>query len=177
MKISKLIIAVFAVFAMVSCKKEATEPKVVTVDHTEVVSESKTVAENVELTKAEFNIEGMSCAVGCAQKIEKSLAKMDGVAAAKVDFDAKTAVVSYDASKVNTDLLAERVVKTGDQFKVMNMQVASSAKKCGEDCAKACCSKEAKKECKKECEKKCCTADTEKAACAKDCEKACCAKA
>ena len=171
MKISKLVIAVFAVLVMVSCKKEANEPKVVTVDHTEEVSTPKAVAENVDLTKAEFNIEGMSCAVGCAQKIEKSLAKMDGVASAKVDFDAKKAVVSYDASKVNTDLLAERVVKTGDQFKVMNMQVASSAKKDG---AKACCKDgEDKEACKKACEDK---KDGATASGKPGCEKACCSK-
>ena len=175
MKISKLFIAVFAFLVMVSCKKEATEPNVVTVDHTEEVSASKTVAENVELTKAEFNIEGMSCAVNCAAKIQKSLAKMDGVASAKVDFEGKKAVVSYDASKVNTDLLAERVVNTGDQFKVMNMKVASSKKCDAADGAKACCakgSKEDKEACKKACEDK-----KEKATAGKPgCEKACCSK-
>ncbi len=54
----------------------------------------KVTAENLQT--ASFTIDGMSCAVGCAKTIEKKLAGLDGVQDAKVDFDKKTATVSYD---------------------------------------------------------------------------------
>ncbi|MFD0963748.1 heavy-metal-associated domain-containing protein [Pseudofulvibacter geojedonensis] len=121
MKISKIILLlVCSVFVLVSCKKEASAPEEVTVEYNE--EEKKPIAENATIAKAKFNIDGMTCAVGCAAKIEKSLAKMDGVASAKVDFETKTAEVSYDVDQVTTSLLSDRVAKTGSMYKVKNMQ-------------------------------------------------------
>ena len=118
MKTLKLAAIAFALIATTSCKKEQTDTEVVTVETTETV-EKKIIAENATLAKVEFNVEGMTCAVGCAAKIEKSLNNMDGIKTATVDFETKTAIVEYDVDQINTDLLAERVVANGD-YKAIN---------------------------------------------------------
>ena len=50
-------------------------------------SDAKKLDPNATYAKAEFGIEGMTCAMGCAKTIEKKMAKMDGVKSAKVDFE------------------------------------------------------------------------------------------
>lgn len=113
MKTLKLAAIAFGLIATISCKKEQTDTEVVTIETTETV-EKKAIAENATLAKVEFNVEGMTCAVGCAAKIEKSLNNMDGIKTATVDFETKTATVEYDVDQINTDLLAKRVVANGD---------------------------------------------------------------
>ncbi len=92
-----------------SCKDTASENVVETEETTEV---AKTVALKPET--ASFNIEGMSCSVGCAKTIEKKLNKMEGVQHATVDFDTKTAKVEFDASKLTTENLVEAVESAAD---------------------------------------------------------------
>jgi len=189
MKTLKLIAIAFALITSISCKKEQKDAEVITVETTEEIKKVA-IAEGATLATAEFNIEGMTCAVGCAAKIEKSLAKLEGVAKAKVDFETKTAVVEYDVDKVSTDLLAERVVSNGDMYKVINMNDATG---CKPGCTKACCSKDIKtcivkcsKDCTKvdcekcalktaECKAKCAAKKLEAKTCKPGCEKACCA--
>lgn len=107
-----------AMIATASCKKEHNDSEVVTINTTETV-EKKDIAENATIAKVQFNVEGMTCAVGCAAKIEKSLNNMDGIKTATVNFETKTAVVEYDVDQVNTDLLTKRVVANGD-YKAIN---------------------------------------------------------
>ena len=118
MKTLKLVAMAFALIATISCKKEQTDNDVVTIETTETV-EKKAIAENATLAKVEFNVEGMTCAVGCAAKIEKSLNNMNGIKTATVDFETKTAIVEYDVDQINTDLLTKRVVANGD-YKAIN---------------------------------------------------------
>jgi copper chaperone CopZ len=180
MKTLKRVAIAFAFMAIISCKQEKNEADVVTIDTTEA-SEQKTIADNATLEKVQFNIEGMTCAVGCAAKIEKSLNNMDGVKSAKVDFETKTAVVEYDVDQVNTDLLTKRVVANGDSYKVANFSPVSAkscsamgskkcAVKCSADCTKKDCEKCAAKTA--ECKTKCASKKLEKkACCAKDAKK------
>lgn len=147
-----------------ACKdnQQAPEVKTVTVE----ASQEKTLDPNATYAKAEFNIKGMTCAMGCAKTIEKKLAKMDGVKSAKVDFDTQLAMVEYDVAAVNPGTLEETVKNTGEVYSVENMKTVdafSTETACKPDCKKACC---ANKE----------GASNEKMACAKDCKKACCAK-
>lgn len=113
-----LLLAVGTVF--VSCKKE-----------TEVKAEQTAVAKkpiaNTETTS--FNIEGMTCAIGCAKTIETKLNGLDGVQKATVDFDKKTATIEYDATVQTPEKLATFVesVADGKTYKVSN--VKSSADK------------------------------------------------
>lgn len=184
MKTLKLVLGI-ALFSVVlwSCKNDV-EPKIETIEvaKTDAVKEMDA---NATLAKAEFTIDGMTCAIGCAKTIEKKLSKMEGVKSASVDFDTKTAMVEYDENKVTTTSLEKTVSKTSDQYIVSEMKTVESfstnyakgqdktecdhkGKKCkkGKECKKG------KKKCKKG--KK--SAHGEKmAACAKDCDKECCA--
>ncbi|KJD31693.1 heavy metal transporter [Tamlana nanhaiensis] len=146
----------------VSCKNETKQPEVKTVEVATAKSE-KTLDPNATYAKAEFTIDGMTCALGCAAQIQKKIAKMDGVKSAKVDFDKKLAMVEYDNAKVTPTSLTEAVATVSNTYKVNNMKTVdafSSEKTCGEDCKKACCTK----------------TEGEKMACKPDCKMACCAK-
>src|SRR5690606_35252717 len=83
----------FALFTLsfvtlVSCKNEQTpEVKVVETSATEEIAQ---LDPNATYAKAEFTIEGMTCAMGCAKTIEKKIAGMDGVQYATVDFDKRS---------------------------------------------------------------------------------------
>jgi Cu+-exporting ATPase len=162
MKTLRNILALTMLVAFVlACKNDA-KPEVKTVE-TET-TEVKELNPDATYAKAEFTVEGMTCAIGCAATIEKKIAKMDGVKSAKVDFDKKLAMVEYDVEKVNPDLLIETVKKTGDTYSVKDMKTveefeadeispddkkveqAKSGKEtaCKADCKMACCLKEAK---------------------------------
>lgn len=192
MKTLKLAAIAFAFLATISCKKEKKEVEVVVVDTIEKAKKI-TISEDATLAKVQFNIEGMTCAIGCAAKIQKSLGNMDGVKNATVDFKNKIAIVEYDVDQINTKLLAERVITNGGQFKVSNFQTAAS-KGCKAYCTKACCAKDAKKcvvKCNADCTKAGCAMCVAKTAackakcaakklagksCKPGCEKACCVK-
>ena len=142
-----------------SCKNEV-KPEVKTVE-TETV---KDLDPNATYAKAEFTIDGMTCAIGCAATIEKKIAKMEGVKSSKVDFDKKLAMVEYDEAKVTPTLLTETVSSVADIYKVSNMKKVdafSTKQACDADCSKTCCANKT---------------EAEKKACAVDCKKACCAK-
>ncbi|MGY0391499.1 cation transporter [Bizionia sp. KMM 8389] len=172
MKTLKNIMALIVLaLAFVSCKNETT-PEVVTVETQE--STEVAVAEldpNATYAKAEFMIEGMTCAMGCAKTIEKKMAKMEGVKSAKVDFDTRMAMVEYDEAKVTPTTLEEVVKKAGDMYSVKDMKTVDSFD------SEAATENDAKKTCDKDCKKACCAdkTDTEKTACADDCKMACCA--
>lgn len=92
-----------------SCKDAGNAPQ------TEIEGMASTEAVAPEkLQTASFNIEGMSCAVGCAKTIEKKLTKMDGVQNASVDFETKTATVEFDSSKLTPETLVETVEAAAD---------------------------------------------------------------
>ncbi len=118
MKINKSFLALsLATVLFVSCKKTDSAPVV----KEEVVATSNMA---VKTETASFNIEGMTCAMGCAKTIEKKLAETDGVQKATVDFDKKTATVEFDANKQTTEKLVEITEATGDgkTYKVSNVK-------------------------------------------------------
>lgn len=156
-----LVLALIATFTY-NCKNN-TSPEVKTV---EVEAEvAKELDPNANYAKAEFTIDGMTCAIGCAATIQKKISKMDGVKSATVDFDRKLAMVEYNDSKVTPMTLEEAVSKVSDTYKVSDMKTVedfSTKKACEPGCEKACCTAEVKA--------------SEKMACKADCKKACCAK-
>lgn len=178
-------LAIVTVF-VVSCKNEA-KPEVKTApaatQNTEVAAK-KAINPDAKLAKAEFKIDGMTCAMGCAKTIEKKIAKMEGVKSAKVDFERELAMVEYDEAIVTPASLTSTVTGVADSYKVKDMHTVdafSTAKKecsvkCKEDCNKKDCADCAAKtaECKEKCANK---TKAEKMACAKDCKKACCTEA
>ncbi|GGI56092.1 cation transporter [Winogradskyella haliclonae] len=170
MKVFKNIITI-AVLALVvvACKNNA-EPEVKTVEVAVSKKDVKpTLDPNATYAKVEFNIKGMTCAVGCAKTIEKKMAKMEGVKMAKVDFDKELAMVEFDEAKVTPKSLKEAVSKVSDIYEVKEIKTVeefSSEKK-----------SEVKKACKADCKMACCkdkAATKDKMACAKDCKKDCC---
>jgi len=113
-----------SVLVLASCKNE-TDPEVKAVEVS--TSENKTTLNpNAEYAKVEFNIKGMTCAIGCAKSIEKKMAKMDGVKMAKVDFDKELAMVEYDISKVTPKSLEETVTKVSEVYKVQEIKTVDS---------------------------------------------------
>lgn len=124
MNFSKSITAVaLASFLFISCKKNETEQAKVT---TESTTATKEIVAAVKPETASFNIEGMTCAIGCAKTIQEKLAGMDGVQNATVDFDKKTATVAFDASKQTPEKLVEAVeaAADGQTYKVSNLKVS-----------------------------------------------------
>ncbi|MRR38369.1 ATPase P, partial [bacterium] len=59
-----------------------------------------------------FGITGMSCA-SCAARIEKELARMDGVGTAVVNFATEELAVEYDEATVSEEAIAARVKELG----------------------------------------------------------------
>ena len=160
--LKNIIVIVFITTLISSCKNETT-PEIKTVE-TATEKITSQLDANATYAKAEFTIEGMTCAMGCAKTIEKKMAKMEGVKSAKVDFDTRMAMVEYDEAKVTPITLEEAVKNAGDMYSVKDMKTVDSfqtAKKaCDKDCKMACCANKT---------------EVEKTACAKDCKMACCA--
>jgi mercuric ion binding protein len=167
MKIIKNILFVLAItiFAL-NCKNEA-KPEVKTVDFE--ANTEKAIDANATYAKAEFTIDGMTCAVGCAKTIESKLGKMEGVKSAKVDFDRKLAMVEYNEAKVTPNSLVETVAKVGDSYTVSNMKTMSNSTSCKKECDKTGC--EGKTDAEKAACQKACTATTA----SNDMQKSCCA--
>jgi len=78
-------------------------------------------------SKAEFNIKGMTCEMGCAKTIEKKLAKMDGMKSAVVDFKNEMASVEFDVAKLNHSSITKAVNQVSDIYSVENMQTLKAA--------------------------------------------------
>lgn len=118
-----LILAMIATFAF-SCKNDA-KAEVKTVEHAANEAVAK-LDPNATYAKAEFTIEGMTCAIGCAATIEKKIAKMEGVKSSKVDFDKKLAMVEYDEAKVTPESLTKTVVSVADLYSVKDMKTVDA---------------------------------------------------
>jgi copper chaperone CopZ len=112
-----LFVASISAVLFISCKQTASAPGEKT------VAESKSTINPEKLEKATFNIEGMTCAIGCAKTIEKELSETNGVQNASVDFDKKEATVSFDSSIQNPESITKIVEATadGETYKVSNM--------------------------------------------------------
>lgn len=161
MKHYRIILAsVFLFVFILSCKNEPkTEIKTVETS----VETTKHLDPDATYSKAEFNIKGMTCEIGCAKTIQKKLANMEGVKSAKVDFKNEMAMVEYDVAKANPMSISKTVTSVSDTYSVDNMKTVVEfteyKKDCSKKCKKECCKDKTKannKDCKKECEKECC---------------------
>ena len=70
-----------------------------------------------------MNIEGMICAVGCAALIEKNLNKTNWIKLAKVDFESKEAILTYDAFRLTTSDITQVVLNTGSDYLVTDLEL------------------------------------------------------
>ncbi len=164
MTISKSILSLaFSAVLFIGCKDAAKSPDVsAATDNNQEVSVGK-------IETARFNIEGMSCAMGCAKTIEKKLAKLDGVQTATVDFEGKLATIKYDSSKQTVQQLAETVESAADGKTYKVSQIKNAGDKAMVFKEK---DKDKKKKSKKSADKKECATDAKAAAGDKP---ACCA--
>ncbi|WP_445453008.1 heavy-metal-associated domain-containing protein [Flavobacterium sp. 25HG05S-40] len=111
MNFSKLLLTVgIASTLLISCKDTASQPKA---ENNEAKTEKEVVAAAKPET-ANFKIDGMTCAMGCAKTIETKLSKMEGVQKATVDFEKKEATVDFDAAVLTKEQIAKTVENTGD---------------------------------------------------------------
>lgn len=124
MKFSKAtLVLALAAITFTSCKNE--EKTAENATSTAATAPKKEIAaENLET--ASFEIEGMTCAMGCAATIEKKLAETEGVKEAKVDFETKTATVAFDKTVNNQETLTKIVeaVADGKSYTVANFKKA-----------------------------------------------------
>lgn len=171
MKLIFKILTICLIITLVACKNESPEVKTVEIEQTATLKTPDNPYK--DYAKLEFNIEGMTCAMGCAKTIEKKIAKLDGVHFVNVDFDKKLAMVEYDDKKLSPDNFTQTVTKVSDTYKVGEIKTVNifskDKKTCAKDCKKACCKDKTeaeKKDCKKNCKNK---TEAEKKACKKAC--------
>ena len=69
-----------------------------------------------------MNIEGMTCAIGCAATIEKNLNKTVGVKSAKVNFKTKKATLIFDADILNPNDITQIVLNTSNNYSVSDLE-------------------------------------------------------
>ena len=123
MKTIKIISTIVLITLFASSCKHEVKPEIKTVEIESPVAEnSDKLDPNATYAKAEFTIEGMTCAIGCAKTIEKKISIMDGVKSVIVDFDKKLAMVEYNEARVTTTSLEETVTNVADIYKVSNMK-------------------------------------------------------
>ncbi|MDR3265897.1 MAG: copper chaperone CopZ [Synergistaceae bacterium] len=68
------------------------------------------------MTQKVFNVEGMSCS-HCVKAVTKALEALDGVASAKVELEARTAAVEFDAAKVSDAQIRAAIEEEGYEVK------------------------------------------------------------
>jgi mercuric ion binding protein len=66
-----------------------------------------------------LDVQNMTCAV-CPITVKKALERVPGVTDAKVDFDKKTASISFDPDKASTDTLTKATADAGYPSTVHN---------------------------------------------------------
>lgn len=88
----------------------------------------------VATAEMNISIEGMTCASGCAKKIEKTVAALKGVTYSSVNFEEQTAVFKYDDSKTSEKEILETIAKLNEgQYKVTKVEVKIEKKEGGEN--------------------------------------------
>lgn len=70
------------------------------------------IQKDVQMKSVKIPVEGMSCGA-CAARIKKNLVGIDGVIAASVSFDEKSAIVQYDGAKLAPNRLVSAISGLG----------------------------------------------------------------
>lgn len=117
------VLLVLSIFLMSCGGGDAVEVNTVDITNTEKIStdgKSKTVA-NIQ-------IDGMTCAVGCAKRIEKELNATAGVVSAAVVFDDKLAEVEFDENQISEQEMIKVIQELGD-YSVTKVEVEKTVVK------------------------------------------------
>lgn len=81
----------------------------------EELTENPTAAVSAEnLIMADYKIDGMVCAMGCAKTIQDEIGELDGVTTSKVDFESGKAHFEFDGSKVSENDLVAKIGSIAD---------------------------------------------------------------
>lgn len=101
----KKVLLSFTVLIGLSCSsvQEKTDDNIVS---TEINAEN--------LVVADYSIEGMVCAMGCAATIQKDVVEMDGVAVSNVDFESGKAHFEYDKAIVTEKEIIAKIENLAD---------------------------------------------------------------
>ena len=123
MKIINLI-ALSGLTLIISCGETA-EKKVVkeiTINKTEVTVD---VADSLKAgTFASLHIEGMSCEVGCARMIKKTVSDLNGVLNCDVAFEDKKATISFDDTAISEkEIIATIEDLHSNQYQVTEVEI------------------------------------------------------
>ena len=93
-----------------------------------------------------LNVEGMSCASGCAPKVNKAAMEIVGVESCDVNFIDSKAVITYDNEKVSASNILESL-KEKTTFKYnLNKDINTSSEASCDSKQKACCNKSTENE-------------------------------
>lgn len=80
-----------------------------------------------KVVAVDYKIEGMTCKMGCAKTIEKTIAGLNGVVASSVDFDAEKGHFEFDASIISEDEIITAIEEVADQYKVKDWSEEENA--------------------------------------------------
>lgn len=114
---SLIIIAIFAL-TLTGCKNNRYPKKILVNSSQPIVGQSFKSPKQITMT-----IEGMVCAVGCAATIEKNLNKTNGIKLAKVDFETKKAVLTFDAELLSTNDITQVILNTSSDYLVTDLNL------------------------------------------------------
>ena len=62
-------------------------------------------------TTAIYRVEGMMCGKNCPMKVKQSLEDVDGVKMCQVNFESKTATVTFDDEIISREIIATTIAK------------------------------------------------------------------
>ncbi len=82
------------------------------------------VVENTDNSHVTIPIGGMTCAA-CAQRVEKAIRKLPGVASVSVNFATEKATVAYDPQQVRISVIKEAIEKAG--YKALEISKSDAA--------------------------------------------------
>jgi len=77
-----------------------------------LADDASTMTQQVAEKKVTFDIEKMTCAM-CPITVRKAMEKVDGVLSVVTDYDARTAVVTFDPAKANVEAIAKASENAG----------------------------------------------------------------
>ena len=128
---TRFFLITFSFLLLLGCSSDPTNESVETVAMVDVpvtINEIEVGNPDDVKTIAELEIEGMTCAIGCAKMINKTVNDLDGVKFAEVNFDADNpidyAVVEYNPEEINELEMAAVIQRMVDgQYKVNNIVV------------------------------------------------------
>jgi len=84
----------------------------------ETITSEKSVIDASKVLAVDYKIDGMTCKMGCAKTIEKTVAGLNGVVLSTVDFDAEKGHFEFDASIISEKEIIIAIESVADQYKV-----------------------------------------------------------